>query len=651
MENDSIVRATHLSRIAFVYPRQSDQKQVVKNTGSRDYQLAQVDVARRLGWKDEMIRLVDQDLGCSGTTTIGRTSYQYMVGELRAGRAGAIVVSALDRAGRDDIELQVLLKDCALFDTLMVLDGKPIDLTSSDELVVQQIMAIFAGKENAKRRDRMRQGLFGKLAKGLAMSRPPAGYVVTSKGKWGFDPDPVAQVSIQTAFRTLLRLRSFPKASRALREQGVLLPRRVREPRSSQGDDHGEVPGIDGDDRVVVLRWHRPTVHALLFLAKNRNYTGDYVYGRPRVDPRLGRSSSGKVRMRWAADDELVVIPNHHPAYIDHQQFVELQHIIEVNRPSQERRNMGCGPALLEGALVRCETHGRRAMRVSYQVDRKGVSRWWYYICSGERLAGGAGCACVAAAVLEPIVVGALLERLNTPRLEDLRHAWQEARIAEGDEDCRREAELTRAREEVKKAKRRCLAVDQEKHPQVAEEYEALWEEAKTSLKQVESLAALPRTTLSLFTDESWDEFLALSGERQALWDAPTTIVQDKKELVRTLVKAVIMESVRGDEVRRGRIVWQDGAEDTPFALPTRTSVRNQIHQLASDGHRPREIAARLNQLGVPNLQGRPWSAETVAKRAVHQGASPPKDSDATVPYDEEPERVVCAMHKAASPE
>jgi len=68
-----------------------------------------------------------------------------------------------------------------------------------------------------------------------------------------------------------------------------------------------------------------------------------------------------------------------------------------------------------------------------------------------------------------------------------------------------------------------------------------------------------------------------LSGERQELWDAPTTTVQDKKELVRT--------------------------------------IRTFTLTLAADGLRPREIAERLNQLGLKKLQGNIWSAETVAKK------------------------------------
>src|SRR5262245_46193349 len=132
MADESVIRPTHLSRTAYVYVRQSDPKQVIKNTGSRDYQLAQVEIGRRLGGKDENIKLVAQDPGSSRTTTVGCISYQEMVADLRRGKAGCIIVSALDRAGGDDIELQVLLNDCATFDTLMVIDGRPIDLTSSD---------------------------------------------------------------------------------------------------------------------------------------------------------------------------------------------------------------------------------------------------------------------------------------------------------------------------------------------------------------------------------------------------------------------------------------------------------------------------------------------------------------------------------------
>jgi DNA invertase Pin-like site-specific DNA recombinase len=607
MASESLVKQAHLNRLAFIYYRQSDPKQVLKNTGSREYQLAQVEHARRLGWNDKNIRVVDQDAGRSGTTTIGRTSYQEMVRETEGGRVGGIFASDLDRIGRDEIELFQLFRNCILFDTLIVIDGKPIDLANSDELLLQQIRVLLSRKEVSKIRDRMRQGLVGILSKRLAVSRPPGGYVIVSKGKWDFDPEQLAQASVHTAFRTILELRSFSKAARALRAQGVRLPRRVRE---TKGSDE-----LDVDDGVRVLRWQQPTEAALLFMAKNPAYTGDYVYGRQRVDPKLRPTPKGKLRMRQAGDEELHVIPNHHPAYITHEQFAELQHIIEINRPSQERRNMGDGPAVLQGGIVRCGVHRNRAMRVSYVLNRTGKVRWWYYVCTGERLAGGDGCGSVPGGPLEDLVVGVLLDRLNPPRLEELRAAWQAARSAEGDEEYRHEAQLASVREEVRKAKLNCRSVDREKNPAAAEFHDGVLNDALTRLKKLESVAALPRTALSLFTEESWRELLALSHEVRALWDAATTTVQDKKELVRTLVKAVVMESMSRDQVRPGHIVWQDSIADTRFELATRESVRTRILELKAEGLRHPEIAERLNQEDVKTLQGNPWSGETIRKR------------------------------------
>ncbi len=594
MVNDAIIRPTHLNRLAYVYYRQSSERQVLQNTGSRDYQLAQVDMLIRAGWKRENIRIADKDGARTGTTTANRFSYQQMMKDLQAALVGSISVTALDRAGRDDLELQRLLKECALFDTLLIIDDTPIDLNKPGALFTQQIMALVAAENNVNRRDTMRRGLLGKLAMGLVMSRPPSGYVIPAKGKWGKDPDPLVQASIDACLRTPLRLRSFAKATQALREQGVQFPRRDR-------DGH--------------LHWSPVTEAALLRMAKNRNYTGDYVYGRLRVDPRRGRTEGGKLRMRQATEEELYVRPNNHPGYMTHEEFAELQHIIEINRPSQDRRNMGCGTALLEGKLVRCATHRNHAMRVSYQVDDTNRPRWCYYGCIGDRLAGGDGCGSVAGATLEPVVVRAILERLSTPRLEAIRRAWEEARAAEGDEQYQLEAKRAHARKEVDAARKRCLSVDREKYPETAEEYDAVLNQAKINLKKIESLAALPPSPLSLFTDQSWKELLLLSADLQAIWDAEATTTHDKKELIRTLVQAVVIDTMTPEQVRRGRIVWQDGTPDTPFELATRESVRTRILQLKADGLRNDQIAERLNQGCLQTLQGNPWSGETVRKR------------------------------------
>ena len=69
------IRLKHLQRRAVVYIRQSSLEQVRDHTGSTAAQRDLVDVALRLGWPAAQIRVIDSDLGISGTSTSGRTGY------------------------------------------------------------------------------------------------------------------------------------------------------------------------------------------------------------------------------------------------------------------------------------------------------------------------------------------------------------------------------------------------------------------------------------------------------------------------------------------------------------------------------------------------------------------------------------------------
>src|SRR6266699_5549750 len=60
------VTAQHLTRLACLYVRQSTLQQVLENTESTSRQYALRERARALGWADERIVVIDQDLGHSG---------------------------------------------------------------------------------------------------------------------------------------------------------------------------------------------------------------------------------------------------------------------------------------------------------------------------------------------------------------------------------------------------------------------------------------------------------------------------------------------------------------------------------------------------------------------------------------------------------
>src|SRR5437773_9832782 len=92
------IPARYLKRLAIVYIRQSTERQVRLNEGSRRHQEAQVEHALRLGWPRENIVVIDCDLGHSGLD-LKRRGYRQMVDLIETELAGWILVSDVSRDG------------------------------------------------------------------------------------------------------------------------------------------------------------------------------------------------------------------------------------------------------------------------------------------------------------------------------------------------------------------------------------------------------------------------------------------------------------------------------------------------------------------------------------------------------------------------
>src|SRR5947209_9041116 len=85
------VTAHHLTRLACLYVRQSTLQQVGENTESTSRQYALRERARALGWADERIVVIDQDLGHSGASTADRLGFQRLVAEVGLGHVGLVL--------------------------------------------------------------------------------------------------------------------------------------------------------------------------------------------------------------------------------------------------------------------------------------------------------------------------------------------------------------------------------------------------------------------------------------------------------------------------------------------------------------------------------------------------------------------------------
>jgi len=59
------IKATHLQRCAYIYVRQSTAAQVQHNRESTDRQYKLAERARRVGWSEEQVKIIDEDLACS----------------------------------------------------------------------------------------------------------------------------------------------------------------------------------------------------------------------------------------------------------------------------------------------------------------------------------------------------------------------------------------------------------------------------------------------------------------------------------------------------------------------------------------------------------------------------------------------------------
>src|SRR6266702_4575043 len=113
------VAAEHLRRDAFIYVRQSSPRQVLENTESTKRQYALRERAVALGWPDERLHTIDDDLGVSGAHAQNRDGFQHLVSEVALGHAGIVLGLEVSRVARNNADWQRLLELSAIAGTLI----------------------------------------------------------------------------------------------------------------------------------------------------------------------------------------------------------------------------------------------------------------------------------------------------------------------------------------------------------------------------------------------------------------------------------------------------------------------------------------------------------------------------------------------------
>ena len=83
---DERTTTTHRAKLCFVYVRQSSPGQVRHHQESTELQYRLVERAVTLGWPRERVRVIDDDLGKSGTSSKDRHGFQTLIAEWAWGK-------------------------------------------------------------------------------------------------------------------------------------------------------------------------------------------------------------------------------------------------------------------------------------------------------------------------------------------------------------------------------------------------------------------------------------------------------------------------------------------------------------------------------------------------------------------------------------
>ena len=166
----------------------------------------------------------------------------------------------------------------------------------------------------------------------------------------------------------------------------------------------------------------------------------------------------------------------------------------------------------------------------------------------------------------------------------------------------------------------------------VARTLEKRWNE---KLQQLAEVGALPKVLVGLdhaytqaqrvqrleLSDVQRQQILQLAADLPTIWQAPTTTVQERKEILGLLVRQIALTPIdKPDRCTKIQLLWHTGSTTEIIAkrlttqqrLGTPEAVVQVVRELAF-GRTDTEIAQALNERGLISAKGRSFTASSVS--------------------------------------
>jgi DNA invertase Pin-like site-specific DNA recombinase len=596
----------HTRRLGIVYVRQSTTAQVRENRESQRRQYALADHARALGFQE--VEVIDQDLGHSGRSLVGRLGFQRLVAQVSMGSVGGVFCLEASRLARNNRDWHHLIDLCGLVGTLLIDPDGIYDPRLANDRLLLGLKGTMSEFELTLFRQRSLEARRQKAKRGELRVVLPVGLRWTSEGRIEKVPDQRVQEILDLAFRKFYELGSMRQTLIFLREQQI------------------EVPKTSCRRHDAKIEWALPTYASLHSVLTNPFYAGAYVFGRTTtrtvIEGDRARSTSGHAQ---AASEWTALIRDHHPGYITWEQYERGQQILAENANMKGRMATGAprdGAALLAG-LLRCGRCGRK-----FSVHYSGKYGTALYRCRGANYRQAApACLSLRGRDLDQAMEEEILKVIEPGAIQAALAAAKALGERSGERVRAAELELEQSRYEAERCFRQYDASDPENRL-VTGELERRWNEALGRVRQLEQqLVDLQETRVrSAHVDAG--QLLDLAADLPRVWHDLQTDMRLKKRIVRTLVEEILVDLNPKRDVVQAVIHWKGGVHSTRGIRKRRSGQHRHVadEQTAriiaqmAERFSDEQIALALNRLGLRTGTALTWRTDRVsAYRSYHQ--------------------------------
>jgi DNA invertase Pin-like site-specific DNA recombinase len=602
---NSKIQSYHQQKMACIYLRQSTMFQVMHNQESTERQYALHQKAQQYGWDTSRIRIMDGDLGQSGSHTTNREDFKTLVAEVSMGNVGAIFVLEASRLSRSSADWNRLLELCSLTQTLIIDQDGCYDPSQFNDQLLLGLKGTMSQAESHLIRARLHGAKLNKAKRGELRFPIPVGFIYDEDGNITFDPD--AQVC--HVIRLLFDL--FKEKQTAYGVVHYFGSNNIQFPKRSYG---GRWKGK--------LLWGKLTHERVLHILKHPFYAGVYTYGRYKSSKKLNPQGEIVSRLkRQPMEQWPVMIRDHHSQYITFEEFEHNIQQLQLNKANIPD-NLLAGPpreglTLLQGLLV-CGICGRR-MTIRYTINNSIVPT---YLCNWQKRQGLTSCECFSfrADIVDPVITQKVIEVLTPANVSIAINALGEIEKRTASLDKHWQMNIQRCQYQADLAQRRFEQVDPANRL-VAASLEKDWN------RQLEKLALATneykeyqKKTETDFPSQKRKEIIALAKQIPTLW-AKTTNTKDKKRIVRLLISDITVTKDRQTKLLFLNVRWQAGPlQQIQVTLPPNAAdkvrypaamvekVRALTMQYADD----KKTIALLNEQGLLGAKGRPFTLHMI---------------------------------------